>query len=240
MEEELAIKGQKAELARRIAGEVVLSQDPGKTLRKWRTLLKISQVELANKLGITPSVISDYENNRRRSPGIRMIRKIIESMIEIDASRGCQVLKNFFVGKEKAINAILDIRELAEPISIKKFCKLINARLLTKSGQRKMLYGYTVIDSLVAILYLSPLELVRIYGKTTERALIFTHITGGKSPMVAIKVTNLKPNLVVFHCSGEVSDIAIKIAELEGVPLATLPSTIPIENVIKTLRENLL
>ncbi len=238
--EKLAIEGQKNELARRIAGEVVLSENPGKTLRKWRTLLKISQVELANKLGITPSVISDYENNRRRSPGIKMIKKIVNAMIEIDASRGCEVLKNFFVGKEKAINAILDIRELAEPVSIRKFCKLIGAQLLTKPGQRKLLHGYTVIDSLVAILYLSPLELVRIYGKTTERALIFTHITGGKSPMVAIKVTSLKPNLVVFHTAEEVSKIAIRIAELENVPLAVLPASTPIQDVIKTLRENLI
>ncbi|MFW5948453.1 MAG: transcriptional regulator, partial [Halolamina sp.] len=30
-------------LARRIAGEVVLSDDPGATLRKWRTDFEVSQ-----------------------------------------------------------------------------------------------------------------------------------------------------------------------------------------------------
>ena len=42
------------------------------------------------------------------------------------------------------------------------------------------------------------MDLVKAYGMTTDRALIFTNVSSGRSPMVAIKVTNLKPSLVVF------------------------------------------
>jgi predicted transcriptional regulator len=39
---------------------------------------KISQTELADHLKLSPSVISDYESGRRKSPGIQTIKKIIK------------------------------------------------------------------------------------------------------------------------------------------------------------------
>ena len=55
------------------------------------------------------------------------------------------------------------------------------------------IYGYTVINSLNAILQLSSSEFNRIYGWSTERALFFTDVSTGKSPMVSIRVTPFKP-----------------------------------------------
>ncbi len=237
MNVQLEKRAQIRELAKKIAGEIVLSQNPGSTIRKWRNLLKISQVELASKLKISPSVISDYESNRRKSPGIKMIRKMVDAMLEIEEAKGGGFFKEFFVESNSIVNAILDIREFVEPVSIKKFCKLINAELVSRIYENKNLYGYTLIDSLAAILYLPPHELVKIYGSTTERALIFTHLTGGKSPMVAIKVTNFKPNLVVFHGIERVDEIALKIAEVEHIPVAVIKDG-DVNKTMKALREN--
>ena len=49
-------------LARRIAGEIILSGKPGATMRKWRELLAVSQISLSEKMGLSCSVISDYES----------------------------------------------------------------------------------------------------------------------------------------------------------------------------------
>ncbi len=48
-----------AEIREKIAGEVVLSPHPGRTLRKWREDFGISQRDLAQHLTTVPSVISD-------------------------------------------------------------------------------------------------------------------------------------------------------------------------------------
>ena len=56
---------------------------PGQTIRKWRGVFGISQTDLARCLRLSPSVISDYESGRRKSPGIRTIKKIIEALVEI-------------------------------------------------------------------------------------------------------------------------------------------------------------
>jgi len=56
-------------LARRIAGEIILSSKPGATMRKWRELFAVSQMTLAEKMQLSSSaVISDYESGRRGKP----------------------------------------------------------------------------------------------------------------------------------------------------------------------------
>ena len=51
-------------LARRIAGEIILSGKPGATMRKWRELFAVSQMNLSETMGLSSSVISDYESGR--------------------------------------------------------------------------------------------------------------------------------------------------------------------------------
>ena len=213
----------KRELAKDIVGEIVLSDSSEKVIRKWRTIFKISQKKLASQLGITSSVISDYESGRRKSPGIKMIKKYVEALLEIDAAKGGTVIRSFVrtTQTQPLSNAILDIKEFGSGISLTEFLKKIDADLVTKNASHdREIYGYTIIDSLKAITELSFSELVKLYGMTTQRALIFTKVGSGKTPMVAIKLTNLHPALVIFHGPETVDDVAKRIAEAENIPLA--------------------
>ena len=74
-------------LKEKIAGEICLSSEPGMTIRKWRKLFAVSQKELAVALAVSPSVISDYEAGRRKSPGIGTIRRVVETILEIETFR---------------------------------------------------------------------------------------------------------------------------------------------------------
>ena len=51
------------DLARRIAGEITLSSNPGATLRKWRTDFDVSQTELADRLDVSSSNYPRYDVN---------------------------------------------------------------------------------------------------------------------------------------------------------------------------------
>ena len=57
------------EFREKIAGEITLAAEPGKTIRKWREEFGLSQYELADAMEVSHSVISDYESGRRKSPG---------------------------------------------------------------------------------------------------------------------------------------------------------------------------
>ena len=205
-------------LTKKIAGEVVLSDDPGSVLRKWREELKISQLDIARHLKVSPSVISDYESGRRSSPGSKMIKRLVEAMLEIDMESG----RRFSIRYEESFSEVIpSIRELPSGIRQSAFLKTIEGRLLTRRApQSKPLYGYTVIDSIKAITTLDASDYLRIFGTSSERALIFTGVTFGRSPMVAIRAQPLKPALVVYVRPENVDALAVKLAELSNISLA--------------------
>ncbi len=98
----------------KVAGEICLSDEPGKTIRKWREQFRISQQELSRHLGISPSVISDYEAGRRKSPGIVTIRKIVDAFLEIDEKTGGSVLKQYSLAAKT--DSIISIKEFAHEV----------------------------------------------------------------------------------------------------------------------------
>jgi putative transcriptional regulator len=213
----------KENLVRKICGEIVLSPTPGSVIKKWRNIFKISQKEIADEMRVTPSVISDYESNRRSSPGIKIINNMVNTLIKISERKGGGFLKEFYTLSSEDIlsSSILEVKEFKLPISIKEFCDKTDSILMVREDlTENQIYGYSLVDSRKAILELSPMELVKIYGYTTNRALIFSNIKTGRSAMVAIKVTNLKPSLVILHGPERVDEIAKRIAEIEGIVLA--------------------
>ena len=226
-------------LAKDIIGEIVLSENSEKVIKKWRSIFKISQKKLANELSITPSVVSDYESGRRKSPGIKVIKKYIGALMKIDVERGGHVIRSFAKTDNMQpiiSNAIVDIKEFSAGIPGTEFCRFINAVPIVKANLEQTVYGYTVIDSLKAITELSFTELVKLYGITTQRVLVFTQVSTGRTPMVAIKLTNLKPALVVLHGLDVVDDVAKRIAEVEGIPLAVSRME-SVDKMISKLRE---
>jgi len=67
--------------------------------------------------------------------------------------------------------------------------------------------------------------------------MIFTKVSTGKSPMVAIRVTNLKPGAVVLHGlrKEEVEPVAVKMAEVDRVPLVA--TTMDLDQIVQLLKK---
>ncbi len=229
-------------LAEKMAGEITLSDKPGEKMRKWRTNFNISQSELAVFLNISPSVISDYESGRRKSPGIYIISKIVSAILDMDASRGGAKTSSYedILRGDFDAEAVYDIHEYLSPISVEELTKLIDGEVVYSPGigHVKPLYGYTIVDSPRAILQLSGNEFLKLYGWSSERAMIFTGVSTGRSPLVAVRVSNLKPGLIVIHgiVSTQVDKIAAKIAEIESVPLVT--TVMPITDLVSALNSH--
>ncbi len=229
-------------LAEKMAGEITLSDNPGETLKKWRSLFEISQSDLAAFLKVSPSVISDYESGRRKSPGIFIVSKIVDAILDMDAARGGSKIRSYegILQGGFTPGAIYDIHEYLSPMTVEELTKLVKGEVVytPASEHIKPLYGYTVVDSLKAILQLSYNEFQKLYGWSSERAMVFTNVSTGRSPMVAIRVTNLKPALVVIHglSASQVDPIAAKIAEIERVPL--IGSVMPLADVINALQSH--
>jgi len=207
-------------LARRIAGEIILSNDPGFTMRKWRETFDIAQIHIADKLKVSPSVISDYESGRRRSPGTIFVKKFVKALILIDEEEGGHLLRQLSRLTATVSDAIIDIREFLVPVKAERICEAVDGVPIACSELlNRDIYGYTIIDSIKAIQTLTGTEFYQVFGSTTERALIFTGVTYGRSPMVAVRVHPLKPRMIVIHRPERVDKLATQLAEAEQIPL---------------------
>ena len=204
-------------------------------MRRWRELFAVSQTRLSEKMIVSSSVISDYESGRRKSPGTRFVKRFVWALLVIDEERGGRFAREFARLTSSPTNAILDIREFPIPVPVEHFCKAILGEIVTCHEEaRREVSGYTVIDSAKAIETLSGWEFYQIFGTTTERALIFTDMVEGESPMMAVRMSTLKPGIVVYH--GAKPDIlAIKLAKYDRIPLIYSKAQ-NVGHLIKSLR----
>jgi len=216
-------------LARIIAGEIVTSADPGGTMKKWREIFEITQGELAGSMHVSASTISDYESNRRESPGIKVVKRFIDTIIKIDKERGYPVIQKLGIQEQKTGG--FEVHDFSTILGGIDFAKLLEATILSNEDQveKKKVYGYTLIDSLKIITDFQYSDFQKLYGSISERAFIFTHVTSGRSPMIAIKLAPIKPSLVVVHGlkKKDLDPLAVKIAEKEKIPLLLTEMDVP-------------
>jgi putative transcriptional regulator len=205
-----------------ISGSVVASKDPGKTMKAWREKLGIKQVHLAHALDISASVLSDYESGRRPSPGVQFVKKYVEALVGLDEAKGRMLSKLVTAEKDEAI---LSIGEFQGPVPAGAVLEAVRGRVVIGDEKPVRLYGYT----------LSGFDFYRIFGATSERALVFTNVGMGRSPLVAIRVSQLKPRMVVIHGPKEIDPLAVDLARREGILLA-LAGGVSEETLIGALR----
>lgn len=217
------MEGAKEALSRKVAAEIVLSSKPGKTMRKWRGIFGIAQKDLAMEMRVSPSVLSDYESGRRRSPGAFTIKRFVDALIRVDERRGGEVMKSMARGIGVGVETVVDVRDFSVPIKISELVDALDGKVVAcRELLGESIYGYTIIDSKKAILSLSGYEFIRLMGMTTERALIFTGVSTGRSPMIAIRVQTLKPRAVVLQgpvASRDVDSLSVELADREKIPL---------------------
>ena len=212
-----------------IAGEISLSDDPGATMKKWREIFGITQVELSRHLKITVSTISDYEGSRRKSPGTTVIKRFVNSLFDIDTVKGGQITQKLTSGQKPAED-YFEVHEFARGITLTDFVELIKGKVITNAEMldQKKIYGYTLIDSIKVILEMPFNYFQKLYGNVNERVFIFTGVSTGRSPLVVIRVSQNKPSAIVLHGldADKLDKLAIKISEKERIPLILTKSGI--------------
>ncbi len=230
--------GKRNQLAEKMAGEITLSDSPGHALKKWRMNFEIAPGVLSERLGVSPSVISDYESGRRKSPGTAVVGKIVDTLLTTDEETGGKHIEKYSTMLFSAVDddVIYDLHEYGSPVPLKDFSEAIGCTLLWGSIDQTI-FGYTVVNSLNAIMQLSSDEFNRIYGWSTERALVFTNVSTGKSPMVAIRVTPFKPRCVVLQGieAADVHPFVEKMAERDRITV--MCTSMDVDKIVSTLRD---
>lgn len=228
----------RSELAERIAGEITLSDDPGATLRKWRTDFDVSQTELAVELDVSSSVVSDYESGRRESPGIALVSRLVNALLDIDERRGGDNIRQYARVLSAGFDSdvVLDLQEYPTAVPLADVYDAIDATEVV-AGDRERVNGHTIIDSIRAITRLRADEFYRLYGQSTSRVLGFTGVSRGESPLVALRVVNPTPNAVLLHGLSEddLWEHAPELAQRDGYSLAV--TEMDLDEMLAALRK---
>ena len=225
--------------ARRIAGEIALSEHPGQTMRIWRKRFRLPQVVLSKYLGISPSVISDYESGRRKSPGTATIRRFVMALLALDDRNGGTAVSAFVRLMDVSLvdlNVVLAMNDFATALKAREFCNRLKCEILSGADLLdRDLYGYTLVDVERAVKELSSEAFMKLFGATTERCLVFTNSNTGRAPMIAIKSQEFRPSLVVLHGVGEVDRLTLELSEQMQIPLA-VSKIASVNTLVKEIR----
>ncbi|MEM3202439.1 MAG: hypothetical protein QXY21_02110, partial [Candidatus Micrarchaeaceae archaeon] len=174
---------------------------------------------------VATSTISDYERNRRLSPGVSVIKRFVNALIAIDKRKGGTVLHSLLniTLKSNIEEPFYKIKDFNAPLSGVDFARIIDGKIISNASYLDSinLFGYTLLDSLRVILEIAPQEYPKLFGMTTERAFIFKNVSTGRSPMVVIRVAPIKPKIVVILGLSTVDKLAIKLSQVEKIPLIT-------------------
>lgn len=226
------------QFARRIAGEIALSEHPGQTMRIWRKRFRLPQVVLSKYIGISPSVISDYESGRRKSPGTATIRRFVMALLALDERNGGTAVSAFVRLMDinlVDLNVVLAMNDFSTAMKAREFCNRLKCEV--QSGEdllERNLYGYTLVDVERAIMELSSEVFMKLFGATTERCLVFTNASTGRAPMIAIKTQEFRPSLVVLHGVEEIDPLTIELSEQMRIPIAVSKIT-SVDALVKEL-----
>ncbi len=217
-----------------MAGDIILSENPGEMMRKWREIFEIYQSELADYLQVSPSTISDYESGRRANPGIKVIKRFVDALFEIDMKRGGKVIRRLLEG-ETNYGEYFEVHEFSVGLSLKEFAKIIDAKVVTNEDmvEETKLYGYVLLHSIRVMLDM-PEELFKVLTMhAIDKAFIFLEVSTGRSPLVVVRIAENKPKVVVLHDLDKVDELARKISERQRIPILT--TKISIEELKKRL-----
>lgn len=221
-----------------LCGLIVTSEEPGSVMKFWRRQMNLKQTLLAKELGITASVLSDYEGGRRSSPGVKFVRKYVEGLVKLDEEHKKLLSRGNEMGNR---SAFMDMGEFGSPVAAKKIVEMVSGTVLTgKSLLDSMIHGYTILDSIKAIYTLSGSDFYSVFGQTTERVLIFTKVGLGRSPLIAIRVSQLKPRMVILHGPSTVDRLALDLASREKMVLVHVEHTPELEllDIFRKIKQN--
>ncbi|MCS7122605.1 MAG: helix-turn-helix domain-containing protein [Candidatus Micrarchaeota archaeon] len=200
-----------------IAGDIIFSSNVGETLKKWREIFGFRQKEIASVMKINQSMLSDYENSRRRNPNISFIRRFIDALIELDMMKGGEILKKIANFNK---HDYFERKNFSKGITIQEFVDIIDGKVIVDAGDKNsIIYGYTIVDSIRVILDMPEDDFPLLYGGIPDRAMIFLGVSTGRSPMVVIRIAPIKPKVVVFMNLETVDELAKEIAKRQRIPI---------------------
>jgi predicted transcriptional regulator len=232
------------ELLRLIIGDIASNPNYGIVMKKWREMFEIKQGLISDELKVKQSVISDYENERCKNPGIKFVRKYSLAIIKIAKSNNYQEYSNVL----KRLK-IKDVAQIIEKLTFKKyysnkdFLKILKAsQLIMPENELKVNNCVFFLDNASKLLTNQPsYKLINNVGKK-DTLFVFLNVKSGNFPVILInlllgKNKNDSKKILLFQSEKlKLSWIAKRIAKSNNLSIIwTKKSKEKLFNILKKL-----
>jgi putative transcriptional regulator len=186
-------------LKKEIAGEILISNNLGNTLKKWQNIFEINQKTLAKNIGISNTMLSDYQNGRRLNPNIKFIQKFINSLIENDIKHKEKILKKLI---EHKIELSFETKEFKKGIKIKTLENAQKIKHVNIKNNNEIIYGITYLDA-NDIPSFEIEDIQKIFGKTNKRIFYISNVRDINIIQMFINtlkiITNQNPSVLILE-----------------------------------------
>jgi predicted transcriptional regulator len=196
------------ELLRIIIGDIASNANYGVVMKKWREMFKIKQGLVADELKIKQSVVSDYESERVKNPGIRFVRDYSLAVIKIAKDKNypeyLKVLKHLKIKDEKSI---LYSDEFKSEHSNSELMKIFKANQVVMPKEKVNVKNYVFFfDNISKVLTSNPSYKLLTNLRKDTNFFIFTNVKTGKVPVIIMNIISSlnkikSPKILLF--SGE-------------------------------------
>lgn len=216
------------QLLQKILGDIAANEEYGFVMKKWRELFNITQAKVAQELNIKPSVISDYEGSRRRSPGIGFVRKYVNTIIklsEIHEKESFEKVKKL-LGIVNETNSLLN--KTFESKNTESILNLLNAEKLTRRKNSEFFQECIFFSNKIShvLTKMPSKKLFNHFKNSTDKFFIFSKVKSGRIPLILLNLlskTNKSkmPGLIIFQTNDEfkLSRFVRRMAERNKITL---------------------
>jgi len=219
----------------RVAGEIVLSEDIGGEMKKWREFFNVQPKALSQRMGVSPSVISDYEGGRIENPGANFVKKFVKALFEFDKERGGVSILELTQSDTLLNSVLLEKKDFASPISLKRFSRAVAGEILIQDEPADKVCGFAVIDCQKAIESFSGLRFLQFLEGIAGKATVFVNIGKEASPIVLLRLSLLKPKVLAYH-GLQPTELEVGLAKDEHLTLI-YSKAVNVEALMRSLRK---
>ena len=231
------------ELLRIIIGDIASNTNYGLVMKKWREMFSIKQGLISDELKVKQSVISDYENERCKNPGIKFVRDYSLAIIKIaKANNYSEYLKALKRLKLKPSPEIFEKIEFKKNHSNQEFMKLFKAsQLVMPKEEIRVKNCIFFLDKASKLLTSRPsYKLLNNIGKA-DTLFVFLNVKSGSFPVILINFLisggNNKSNKILLFQSEKLklSWIAKRLAKSNN--LSIIWTNKPKDELLEALRK---
>ena len=162
-------------------------------------------------MGISNTMLSDYQNGRRLNPNIKLIKNFIDALIKYDLKHNEKILKKLI---ESKVELSFETKEFKKGMKIKVLENYQKIKHINIKNNNEIIYGITYLDA-NDIPTFEFEDVQKIFGKTNKRIFYISNVKDINIIQMFINtlkiITNQNPSVLILETKDIEENLIAKL-----------------------------